>query len=107
MLLAGVLLILVAALLHSWYAGNATAKPGEAAGGFYAFGASCLLVVILLLVAGAILVWLGSSFVAALVSVGVYFFVLPLIFTPLLEWARFIPPRSARYTREESKLFRQ
>src|SRR6266542_2026902 len=101
MFLFGILLILVASVLHTWHSGHALATPGNAAEGFRAIGPIVLLISIVLLLGGLLLVWRSVSIVAALIAAAIYFFVLPLIMLPLMEWATLIPDRQSRYTTEE------
>ena len=90
MAVVGIVLLIIAAVLHSWYAGSAR-HPVDASWAFAQFGLLVLLLTIILLVTGVLFVWLGSGFFAALVATGVYFFVLPLVFVPLLRRAGLIP----------------
>ncbi len=106
MLLTGLLLVLIAAVLHGWYSGNAMAKPGNAAFAFRSVGGLALGLSIGLLIGGVLLVWAGAGFVAVLITLPVYFFLLPLIVVPILTAGGFVPDRRARYTREERKLER-
>jgi hypothetical protein len=90
MLIVGILVLILASVLHCWYAANAGTERGHAAGGFYGFGRGLFVPVVLLLLASAILIWWGGSLLWVLLAFIAYFLVLPLIFVPLLQ--RFYPP---------------
>ncbi|MCI0440253.1 MAG: hypothetical protein L0177_14150 [Chloroflexi bacterium] len=101
MALLAVALIMLAGLLHAWYAGHAVAKPGHAARGFHVVGPGVLVASIVMLVGGLALLWFLTGFLSALAAAGVYFFVLPLITMPLLEALKVIPERKDRYSKED------
>ena len=90
MAVVGTVLIIVAAILHSWYAGSAR-HPIEPSRAFAQFGLLVLFLTIILLVTGVLFIWLGSGFLTALAAAGVYFFVLPLVILPLLQRAGLVP----------------
>jgi len=99
---AGVILI-VAAILHGWYGGNAKATPGNAAEAFYRHGKAVLLATIILLITGLIIFWKSASLLVAIAAAGVYFFILPLIIVPLLEKLSLVPDKECRFTASEHK----
>jgi hypothetical protein len=100
--IAGAILI-IAAILHGWYGGNAKATPGNAAEVFYRHGKAVLLVTIILLITGLIIFWKSATFLVAIAAAGVYFFILPLIIMPLLEKLSLVPDKACRFTASEHK----
>jgi len=104
MLSIAMVLLLAAALLHSWYSGNAVAKRGRAAVGFYSFGPLVLIAAILMLLCSLGIILFTAGILAALGAAGLYFFVMPLILMPILERLGFIPGSADRLTKEERKL---
>lgn len=86
-IIAGVM-ILIASLIHAWFAINAKATPGTASRTYYSYGKHLLLFTILLLISGLIFFWSSAGILAALVAAGIYFFVLPLVAVPILEKTR-------------------
>jgi hypothetical protein len=97
MLLLGCFFILLASLLHSWYAGNASASRGEVAIGYIMHGPKVLVASILLLLGGLVLIWVGSSFLVAASAVFVYFLMLSPLSVLLLRVLKWVPPRDENY----------
>jgi hypothetical protein len=93
----GCFFILLASLLHSWYAGNATASRGEVAIGYIMHGPKVLVASILLLLGGLVLIWIGSSFLVAASAALVYFFVLSPLSMLLLRGLKWVPPYDENY----------
>lgn len=91
MLVAGIVLVLLAGVLHSWYAASA-AWPTASSRVFSVFGTQVLLLSIGLLLTGLCLIWSRSGIVTALAAAVIYFVVLPLIFIPALRRSGMVPP---------------
>jgi uncharacterized membrane protein len=85
MIVLGIAALVLASVLHCWYAANAGMKSGHAAGAFYMFGRSIVVPAILLLLVSVALIWIGGSFLWAVAALIVYFLVLPLIILSLLQ----------------------
>ena len=94
MTISGILLLFVTSIIHSWYAGNASAPRGEAAGLIRDHGGFVLAVTVLLLVTALVLLWWAKGFWSAAVGAGLYFFLFPLITYPLLSAIGLVPRRS-------------
>jgi len=63
MIWAAIVLLFLAALLHSWYGGNYRAKsPGDVSMAFILYRTYVVLVGIVLLLAGLVLVWVAKAF---------------------------------------------
>ena len=93
MAFSAILILLLTSVIHSWYAGNASAPHGEAAGLIRDHGSFVLAVIVLLLVTALILLWWAKGFWSAAVGAGLYFFLLPLITYPLLNAIGLVPRR--------------
>jgi hypothetical protein len=104
--LLGCLFILLASLLHSWYAGNAVADRWQVAISYVMHGPKVLVASILLLLGGLLLIWIGSGFFAAAAAALVYFFVLSPLTLLLLGVLKFVPPATQR-TQESVRLEHQ
>jgi hypothetical protein len=91
MLFAGVLLVLLAGVLHCWYAGHASAPFPFRALGFQMFGSVVLGIGIMALVVGLGLTWGATSFLGAAIAALGFYFVLPLVTPPLLRALGAIP----------------
>lgn len=85
MLIVGIVLLALASLLHCFYAANARMRFGHAAGAFIRWRSGIVAFSILILLIALYLIWLGSSLLPAVMALLVYFFILPLIFVPLLQ----------------------
>ena len=85
MLFAGVLLVLLAGVLHCWYAGHASAPFPFRALGFQMFGSVVLGIGIMALVVGLGLTWGATSFLGAAIAGLVFYFLLPFLTGPLLR----------------------
>ena len=85
MLITGIILVILASILHCWYAANTAALPSYQAMGYMFFGGSALLATVVLLIAGSIAIWIGSSFLACGAAIIVYIFVLPLVIMPYMR----------------------
>ena len=104
--LLGCLFILLASLLHSWYAGNAAADHWQVAIGYVMHGPKVLVASILLLLGGLLLIWIDSSFFVAAAAAFVYFFVLSPLTVLLLRVLKFVPPAAQR-SQEDVRLGHQ
>lgn len=91
MLIGAILSLLLASLLHSWYAGNAKARITQRAIGFMMYGGRVLAVSVAALLFGLACLWISEGFLAALLGAACYFLLLPLIIVPLLNAFRLIP----------------
>jgi hypothetical protein len=96
MVLLGWLFILLASLLHCWYAGNGVADRGQVAIGYAMHGPKVLVASILLLLGGLLLIWIHSSFFVAAAAAFVYFFVLSPLTMLLLGVLKLVPPAAQR-----------
>ena len=85
MIVLAIVALVLASVLHCWYAANAGMQLGHAAGAFYMFGRSIVVPAILLLLVSVALIWIGGSFLWAVAALIVYFLVMPLIILPLLQ----------------------
>ena len=85
MLLAGIVILIIASVIQCWYAANTAAYPGDRAAGYFWLGTFGLVISILLLITGAVVVWLESSLWLALAAVAIYFFILPLLIMPFMQ----------------------
>jgi len=104
MLAAGLLVLVLASVLHCWYAANAGTERGHAAGGFYVFGRGVVALSLLLLLISVVLIWSGSSFLWAAAELVAYFLVMPLIFVPILQrYYRPAPPGTSSHAEYEAK----
>lgn len=92
MVLLGFLSVLLACLLHCWYAGNAGAWRSERAIGYIMHGPKVLLVAILFLLTGLLLIWIGTGFALAALVAFIYFFLLSPLTMLLLQSLKFVPP---------------
>jgi hypothetical protein len=92
MVLLGCFFVLLACLLHSWYAGNASASRGEVAIDYIMHGPKVLVASILLLLGGLVLIWVDSSFLVAAGAALVYFFALSPLTLLLLRFLKLVPP---------------
>jgi hypothetical protein len=90
---SAILLLFLTSVIHSWYAGNASAPHGEAAGLIRDHGSLVLALTVLLLVISLILLWWAKGFWSAAVGAGLYFFLFPLITYPLLSAIGLVPAR--------------
>lgn len=81
-IVAGLMLI-VASLIHAWFAINKKLPIGQASKTFCLHGTKLLFLSILLLLAGLIIFWTSSGIAAALIAAGIYFFILPFIAVPI------------------------
>jgi ribosomal protein S27E len=91
--LSAIVLLLVASVIHGWYAGNASLPHGHAASLVRYHGGFILVVFTLLLVGALILLWSAKGFWFAVGGVGAYFFLLPLITLPLLTAIGLVPTK--------------
>ena len=85
MLLAGIVTLIFASLIHCWYAANEAAFPGDRAVGYFSFGQLALVISILLLMAAVIMIWIGSSILISIAAIAIYFLLLPLLVMPLMQ----------------------
>jgi hypothetical protein len=91
-ILGGSVLLILASALHSWYYVNAAVPPGASAPIFHPWGGLVAVVLNRLLLAGGLtMIWLASSFDRAFVAGAIYYFVLPLVMTPLLVAMELVP----------------
>ena len=98
MVVIGCLLVLLASVLHSWYASNATAaNRAEVAVGFVMHGAKVLVASILILVAGLVFIWVGSGFLVAAFATVVYFLVISPLSMFLLGVLKWVPEHDKNY----------
>jgi len=93
LILGAIFLLLLANLLHSWYAGNAAARLTQRAVGFMMFSGYVLASSVVLLIGGLLLLWIDAGFWVAVVGLAVYFLVLPLLTLPLLSALNLLPRR--------------
>lgn len=85
MLFAGVVLVLLASVLLSWYVAHARLPFAERALGFHAFGSGVLGIGILALIVGLGLIWGATSFLGVAIAGLVFYFLLPFLTGPLLR----------------------
>jgi len=89
------ILLLLGALLHSWYGGNYRVKtPSDVAVGFIMYGKQVLAVGIVFLAVGITLLWIARGILWAILGALAYFYVLPALTVPLLVALKLLP----RYT---------
>jgi hypothetical protein len=93
LILGAILLLLLANLLQSWCAGNATARRSQRAIGFMVFGGYVIAFSVVLLITGLVLLWIAIGFFSVVVGALVYFLVLPFLVMPLLTALNVIPRR--------------
>ena len=62
MTFSAILLLFLASVIHSWYAGNASLPYGQGAGLYRGYGGFVLAVSVLLLVTALILLWWAKGF---------------------------------------------
>ncbi|MGA2607959.1 MAG: hypothetical protein ABSH01_10955 [Terriglobia bacterium] len=91
MFVAGVVLVLLASVLLSWYAGHARLPFAERALGFHRFGSVVLGIGITALTVGLGLIWGSTSFLGAVIAGLTYFFLLPQVTLPLLRGLGALP----------------
>ncbi|MEE3202455.1 MAG: hypothetical protein VX262_04105 [Acidobacteriota bacterium] len=87
----GLILVLAASVLHCWYSGHAAEPIRLRAIAHQRFGLFILLLSIALLGVGVSMIWSESGFVVGLMTVGAYFFALPMIVMPVLEALGVVP----------------
>src|ERR1700720_1759936 len=90
MLPSGIALLILASVLHCWYAANAGTQRGYQAGAYMRFGRGLLFISILILIAAVIMIWNASSFAVAALAIILYFLLLPLFTMPIMK--RVYPP---------------
>lgn len=93
MTLSAIVLLFLASVIHSWYAGNASAPYGHAAGLVQDHGGIVLAVQVLLLITALVLLCFAKGFWLAVIGAALYFLLLPLITYPLLSALGLIPTR--------------
>jgi hypothetical protein len=93
MIWAAIVLLFLAALLHSWYGGNYRAKsPGDVSMAFVLYRTYVVWVGIVLLLAGLVLVWVAKGFLWVIAAAIAYWLVLPMVTVPLLVALKAVPP---------------
>ena len=91
MIWAAALLLFLASLFHGWYGGNYRAKSEDVRMAFILYHNYGLWIGIVLLLAGLVLLWIAQGFLCAIAGAIAYWFVLPLLASPLLVALKVIP----------------
>ena len=103
MLAVGILLILLASVLHGWYGGNATASDADKARGFYSSGLKVLGATVFFLVCGLAATWYAAGFLAAGGGALLYFLALSPTVLYLLRSLGAVP-RNAKDWKERQRV---
>jgi ribosomal protein S27E len=91
--LGAAVILFVASVIHSWYAGNASLPRGHAAPLVRDHGGLVFTLFTLLLLVALGALWAAEGFWFAIGGAGVYFLVFPLITLPLLTMVGLTPGR--------------